>query len=364
MKRIVESYKNLIVQIATPYNMGTGFYMSEYDVIVTNEHVVRDNCDVVIAGAKFKKQISNVLYLDMKYDLAFLSPPVSDYDLFPKVTFGEEEVKVGEGVLALGHPFSMDFKAAQGSVSKTNEIHDGIDFIYHDAALNPGNSGGPLLNGSGELIGVNTFVKDKDDNIGFSLPISYLKKSLNAFKKGKGASAARCYSCLKVIFEHELNSKYCPGCGGTIQLPSLIEPFEPIGCAYTIESMLKELGHNVKLTRRGPNNWGIQEGSAIINISYYEKTGLIIGDASLCNIPPDNIQPLYEYLLRENHKIEGLTFSIKEQDIVLSLLIYDRYLNAETGRKLFQYLFEQADYYDNILVEEYGASWKYGDNKA
>jgi len=68
---------------------------------------------------------------------------------------------------------------------------------------------------------------------------------------------------------------------------------------------------------------------------------------------------MHEYLLRQNHEIEGLTFSIRGQDIVLSLLIYDRYLNAETGMKLFQHLFERADYYDNVLVEVYGAIWKY-----
>ena len=75
-------------------------------------------------------------------------------------------------------------------------------------------------------------------------------------------------------------------------------------------------------------------------------------------MPKDNINPLYEYLLKQNYEIEGLTFSIKENDIVLSLLIYDRYLNMDTGMKLFKYLFERADYYDNILVEEYGAIWK------
>ena len=83
-----------------------------------------------------------------------------------------------------------------------------------------------------------------------------------------------------------------------------------------------------------------------------------MGDASLCSLPKENINPLYEYLLKQNYEIEGLTFSIKENDIVLSLLIYDRYLNMDTGMKLFKYLFEKADYYDNILVDKYGAIWK------
>ena len=67
-----------------------------------------------------------------------------------------------------------------------------------------------------------------------------------------------------------------------------------------------------------------------------------------------------EFLLRQNATTDGLTFSINPngQDIILSLLIYDRYLNVDIGIRLFEHLFERADYYDNVLVEEYGAYWK------
>ena len=66
----------------------------------------------------------------------------------------------------------------------------------------------------------------------------------------------------------------------------------------------------------------------------------------------------HEYLLRENYHNEALTLSLHEQDILLSLIIYDRYLNHETGMNMLQTLFEKADHYDNILVEQYGATWK------
>lgn len=355
----IEQYKDVLIQIATPYNMGTGFYLSEYDLIVTNEHVVRDNCDVVIAGATFKKQIVKVLYLDIIYDLAFLSAPQGLKKEIPRLLFSEQAVEVGAAATAIGHPFSMAYEHSRGIITNAGEKRGDLDYILHSAVLNPGNSGGPLLNDQGEIIGVNTFLTDHEQNICYSLPVKYLEELLKTFNSRTGETAARCDSCSNIIFETQMTSRYCPECGSSIQLPSMIEPFEPTGCAYTIENMLTELGHDARLTRRGPNNWMIQEGSAIISISYYEKTGLIIGDASLCNLPQQNIQPLYEYLLRQNHKIEGLTLSIKGKDIVLSLLIYDRYLNAETGRKLFQYLFERADYFDNVLVEDYGASWKY-----
>jgi len=79
----------------------------------------------------------------------------------------------------------------------------------------------------------------------------------------------------------------------------------------------------------GPNHWSIRRGSAKINIAYHEKSGLIIGDAYLATLPEDNIKELYTFLLKQNYKLEGLTFSVKGQDIILSLLIYDQYLNKE-----------------------------------
>jgi len=78
-------------------------------------------------------------------------------------------------------------------------------------------------------------------------------------------------------------------------------------------------------------------------------------------LPKENIKPIYEYILRENHANKTITFAVHEQDILLSLLIYDRYLNEDTGMQLLQMLFAKADHYDNILVEQFGARWKVED---
>ncbi|MBL0100731.1 MAG: trypsin-like peptidase domain-containing protein [Saprospiraceae bacterium] len=74
-RAIISLYENVIIQIATPYSTGTGFYLKNFDLIITNEHVVRGNKNAVVAGKKFEKQIVPVLYADTKYDLAFLKPP-------------------------------------------------------------------------------------------------------------------------------------------------------------------------------------------------------------------------------------------------------------------------------------------------
>ena len=142
-----------------------------------------------------------------------------------------------------------------------------------------------------------------------------------------------------------------------MKLSSESDEYLSEGVGLTIENLLKKMGHDVRLSRRGPNNWEIRQGSAKINMSYYSQTGLIICDAHLCTLPPQNIKAVYEYLLRENYRNEGVTLSVRGQDIVLSLLIYDRYLREEIAERLLSNLFEKADYYDNILVDQYGAQW-------
>ena len=75
MQQIVDIYKSVVIQIATPYSTGTGFYLKEPNLIVTNNHVVEGNREVTVEGVGLPRQISRVLYNDAKYDLAFLEMP-------------------------------------------------------------------------------------------------------------------------------------------------------------------------------------------------------------------------------------------------------------------------------------------------
>ncbi len=124
-----------------------------------------------------------------------------------------------------------------------------------------------------------------------------------------------------------------------------------------IQVLLEALGLDANLLRQGPYNWQIKQGSAMIDIAYHEQSGLIIGEAVLCKIPTNNRSPLFKYLLTENDSLEGLTFSVRDDQVILSLLIHDRQFNTQKGKKLFQMLLDKADYYDNILVEKFGAEW-------
>ena len=356
-KSIIEKYHPVVIQIASMDGNGTGFYLKDYDLIVTNDHVVEGQGEVTIAGKTFDKQLSRVWYIDSKHDLAFIDPP-KDVDL-PGVKLGEyRDMKDGDIVLAIGHPFGLNYSATQGVISKVDRIRDGLKYIQIDAAINPGNSGGPLVNKEGEVVGVNSFIIRGGDNLGFALPVVYLQEALDMYLPYKGEVSTRCHSCGFLVTPSNIDStKFCPSCGTEIKLPEIPETeFEPIGAAKIVESILKAIGKDVKLAREGDNHWSVKEGSARIKIHYNPNNFFISGDAYLCQLPADaeKIKPLYQYLLEQNYTCDGMVLSCVKQDIVLSCLLYDQDLTEEAGIETFRNLFQQADRYDAFLKTEFG----------
>ena len=88
-----------------------------------------------------------------------------------------------------------------------------VDNIQHDAALNPGNSGGPLVNLQGEIIGINTFIIQDGNSLGFSLPCLEIERALVDFQAAGGGVSARCGSCSNLVTSAEARDGYCPHCG-------------------------------------------------------------------------------------------------------------------------------------------------------
>ncbi len=155
--------------------LGSGFIISEEGQIVTNHHVVADATTVKVKMADGRTFEAEVIGSDPATDIALLSIK-ADVDL-PYVSFGtSEEMRVGDGVVAVGNPFGLSSTVTSGIISaKSRNINAGPydAFIQTDAAINQGNSGGPLFNNEGEVIGVNTAIISPGGGsvgIGFAVP--------------------------------------------------------------------------------------------------------------------------------------------------------------------------------------------------
>ena len=152
--------------------------------VVTNQHIIDDNDAVKIYIKSIEKDIdATVLVSDKKLDLAVIEFTYK-IDITPAV-FGEiETVKAGAFVVAIGHPTGYDYFSSStfGIISYVNREMDGEDalFIQHDAAINSGNSGGPIVDMDGKVIGINTLkiASDDVDNMGFAISIQTIKEYL------------------------------------------------------------------------------------------------------------------------------------------------------------------------------------------
>ncbi len=350
-QNILDNYIENIIQIMTPYGSGTGFIID--DLIVTNSHVVSGLKEVVISAKKIKRSIAKVVYDDPSYDLAFIS-----FDILPPanpLTQSSVNVDDGDTVIAIGHPYGLNYTATEGIVSKASRLQGELEYIQIDAAINPGNSGGPLLNMYGNIIGVNTFIIQNSNNLGFALPYFYVNEAIQNFKQLNKENVIKCPSCKNLIAEESIENDYCNSCGTKLEVAKLRRKgYKPSGPIKLIEDILTDLNINVTLARRSQASWRIDHGSARIEINYYEN-GVIIGDAKLCGIPRENIDKLYDYLLNENQKLSYLQFSINENSIFLSYLIVDTSLTFEEGKTAFDRLFKYSDKYDNILLNDFNA---------
>ncbi|HPG72812.1 MAG TPA: trypsin-like peptidase domain-containing protein [Bacteroidales bacterium] len=354
MTNIYDHYKHVIIQIATPYGSGTGFYNKEHNLFITNFHVIEGCDEVLISGRDFKKTTSRVLYFDPLFDLAFLEVPHAI--TIESAALATAPVTEGDSVIAIGHPYGLKYTATKGIVSKAQRFYNEIAYIQIDAAINAGNSGGPLVNEKGEIAGVNTFIIAEGESLGFSLPSQYVIESLEEYALLGLQKAIRCRSCKKILSEALIDGNYCSNCGAAINNEHINpKPYIPAGAAQKIEQMIERMGRNVKETRTGYNLWEIEEGSATIKLIYNSESRFIVADAWLCNLPKENIMPLYEFMLRENYDNEGLVFSVNNQTVLLSFVSYEDDLSIESGVELLQNLIKKADEYDDILIERFAA---------
>lgn len=351
-QKMVEQTIESIVQITTPYGSGSGFVIQ--GLIITNSHVVGGLKEVLISTKALPKTIGSVVYDDPAYDLAFIRSPLPIICNHPLV-LSTSQVHDGDSVIAIGHPYGLNYSTTEGIVSKASRLQGEVEYIQFDAAINPGNSGGPLLNEKTEVIGVNTFIIQNSNNLGFALPSYVLTEALEQFHKLGKEGIIRCTSCKNLITEATIQNDYCPKCGTKLDVAKRRrEGYKPSGVVALLEAIVEKLGINVTLARRSQRSWRCEKGAVRIDINYYDN-GIIIADSALCRIPQEKIEALYDFLLGENDVLQRLQFSINENTVYLSYIIVDSSLTLEHGTEALQKLYREAPRYQQLLIERFNA---------
>jgi serine protease Do len=156
-----------------PRGLGSGFIMSPDGYVMTNAHVVRGGDDITVSLSDRREFKAKVIGADTRTDVAVLKIEATG---LPAVRIGDpNKLRVGEWVIAIGSPFGLENTVTAGIVSaKSRDTGDFLPFIQTDVAVNPGNSGGPLINMRGEVVGINSQIFTTSgayNGISFAIPI-------------------------------------------------------------------------------------------------------------------------------------------------------------------------------------------------
>ncbi len=159
--------------------LGSGFIIDEKGIVVTNNHVIQDAEDIIVRVNGDKEYKANVIGADPLSDIAVLQ--LDTQEKFIPVKFGNsDKARIGDWVIAIGNPFGLGGTVTSGIISARNRsigLSRYEDYIQTDASINSGNSGGPLFDMNGDVIGINTAILGRSGSIGigFSIPSNSAK---------------------------------------------------------------------------------------------------------------------------------------------------------------------------------------------
>ena len=177
-------FEDMFKEFGTPQErqssaLGSGFIIDESGIVVTNNHVIEGAEDIVVQVNGEKKFKAKVIGADPLSDIAVLK--IQTNEKFIPVKFGDsDKARIGDWVIAIGNPFGLGGTVTSGIISARNRsigLSRYEDYIQTDASINSGNSGGPLFDMNGDVIGINTAILGRSGNvgIGFSIPSNSAK---------------------------------------------------------------------------------------------------------------------------------------------------------------------------------------------
>ncbi len=182
-----ELYAPAVVLVKTAAGLGSGFFINKEGYLITNFHVIAGEKKISVTQfLQENKILRRVVHKDVDivatapfHDLAVLKINNFDTDITPVIFAPEEDLTIGEAVFAIGNPLGLERTVTEGVLSQTHRNFGGILYLQIDAAVNPGNSGGPLFNARGQVIGVINMGHPSFEGLNFAIPARHSKYILD-----------------------------------------------------------------------------------------------------------------------------------------------------------------------------------------
>ena len=338
----------LIYKVNTAYGSGTCFGLASHGVFVTNYHVVKSFKEVCIENSSKQSFLAKVILVDPVRDLAFLRS--SEKVDLPELQLSANPLQRGEKVFVAGFPYGMPLGITAGIVSATSQLMENKPFIQIDAAVNPGNSGGPLLNEKNEVVGIIVSKFSNADNMGFAIPVNELIATLPLLAETKDSFALKCASCDGLLFS---STKFCPSCGSQID-EHLFDDYQITKLGEFCEAAIRKIGINPVIARKGQEFWEFYVGSAMVRIFVCYRNYLFV-TSPLNHLPKKNLEPLYSYLLGD--PVNPYQLGIYDNLIYISYRIALTDIDTKHHDDLIENIagiLHKADEMDDFFLEKYG----------
>lgn len=344
----------LVYKVTHAGGSGSCFYLKAYNLFVTNYHVVNGFRSVAIHDNDRNPYLARVVLVNPSLDIALLAAD-DDFSSLPELTLAaDDSLAIGGKVCVAGYPYGMPFTVTEGSVSSPKQLMEGKYYIQTDAAVNPGNSGGPIFNENNEVVGVTVSKFSNADNMGFGVRVEALRKLLESVDAlDRDAFQVQCDSCDELIAEEE---EFCPCCGEKLPEGVFAER-EQSPLSVFCERAITEMGVNPVLARDGYDSWTFHKGSSEIRLFVYENTYLFaVSPINL--LPKKEVERVLDYILSEDFSPYKL--GIDGRQIYIAYRIHLSDLKDETEDEICKNLVNlamKADEMDNMLVEQFGCEF-------
>jgi len=348
------TFEPAIFKVNTASGSGTSFYLKDRKIFVTNYHVVGSYKQVSLQDMSGSRYLAHVVLANPHEDVAFLRT-LEDFDHLPQLDFhGNDSLRQGDKVYVAGYPFGMPFTVTEGVISAPHQLMDGKQYIQTDAAVNPGNSGGPMINDKGKIIGITTSKFNNADNMGFGVPATLLAEEFEALQNISGHSFNLvCGSCSAMISER---SEYCNNCGQNIDLKYYDEPLLT-DLAIFCENSIASLGINPVLTRQGPEFWEFYVGSSMVRLFVYNQSYLY-ATSPINQLPTQNMPALLDEILSKD--VSPYQLGIYQNEIYVSYRVHISDVFSPRQEKIKNNvagLFTKANELDDYFVEKFGCKF-------
>ena len=343
----------LVYKVTHAGGSGSCFYLKSHDLFVTNYHVVSGFHEVAIHDNDRNPYLARVVLVNPALDIALMVAD-GDFSQLPELSLAADDaLEIGGKVSVAGYPYGMPFTVTEGSVSSPKQLMDGKYYIQTDAAVNPGNSGGPIFNENNEVVGVTVSKFSNADNMGFGIRVEALRKLLEVVDDmDRSCFQVQCDSCDGLIAGED----FCPSCGE--KLPEgIFAERQQSPLAVFCEQAIEEMGVNPVLARDGYDSWTFHKGSSEIRIFVYDNTYLFaVSPINL--LPKKEVEPVLDYMLSED--FTPYTMDLEARQIYLAYLIHLSDLTEASEDEIRRNLVNlalRADEMDNKMVERFGCEF-------